>query len=165
MYRALFGVLAMVFGIAAIQLAPNEIAASVLMVVVFLAPIIGFITNDESLSLWEMFSIVGGFLGVILMTNSGMMKHEKELNTFVKIERKDYPYMNLGCFCAFLFAIFMSLTYLKLKQIGNPVHSSIKTFYFAVLQLISALIYIAFVDRRIFEVQNIGTDKYPIGLN
>ena len=70
--------------------------------------------------------------------------------------------MNLGCFCAFLFAIFMSLTYLKLKEIGGQVHSSIKTYYYAVLQLICALVFVAIMDQSVYQVWNIGAAHYPI---
>lgn len=53
----------------AIKLCPVSIAVSIMMTQVFVSTIAGYFFNNEIISKSEIFSIFGGFLGVLILTN------------------------------------------------------------------------------------------------
>lgn len=53
----------------AIKLCPVSIAVSIMMTQVFGSALAGYLLADERLTCPEVFSIIGGFLGVTILTN------------------------------------------------------------------------------------------------
>lgn len=68
-WRSFYGYGAIVSAMMAILLCPLSIANSIMMTQVFVSTIAGYLLNKEKLTNWEIFSIFGGFVGVLLLTN------------------------------------------------------------------------------------------------
>ena len=72
--------------------------------------------------------------------------------------------MHLGIVLAFGYTIFSSLNYLKMREMGNQIHSAIKTYYFGLLCTSLSLVYATYMDPTILKLWLIGTPYYPISL-
>jgi hypothetical protein len=77
-------------------------------------------------------------------------------------DKKEFPYYYLGLLFAVLFTVCSALKFLAMSELGNMVHSSVKTYWFGVFSTVVTTIYIAFWDPSIFKVWNIGQPEYPM---
>lgn len=129
----------------------------------FGSAVAGFCLAGEKLTCPEVFSILGGFLGVLILTNDTLFaeKGDPELERSNK-DLKEYPYYYFGIMSAFLYCLFSVFNFYEMRRMGKGVHSSIKTFYFGLLCSVFTLIYIAFDGYEMYMFHKIGTDEYPI---
>jgi len=68
----------------------------------------------------------------------------------------------MGVAAAFAFAMFSALNFLKMREIGHGVHSSVKTFYFGVLSSSLTAIFMVFYQPSIYLLWNFGKADYPM---
>jgi len=57
----------------AINFAPESIVVSIMTTVVFVSVIVGYAFGGETITRWEILSISGGFIGVIMMSNENFL--------------------------------------------------------------------------------------------
>ena len=70
--RSCYGFGAVLAAMIAIQLTPVSVAVSIMMTQVFASALAGYILSNESLSVPEAISMVGGFAGVLILTNDNI---------------------------------------------------------------------------------------------
>jgi len=114
----------------------------------------------------EVVMIIGGFSGVLVMCNDTFLFSEsaKVIDQHLIDDNLKYPKMHLGILLAFGYTIFSSLNYLKMREMGNQIHSAIKTYYFGLLCTGLSLVYATYMDPTILKLWLIGTKHYPISL-
>ena len=149
----------------AIKLCPVSVAVSIMMMQVFGSALAGYCLSGEQLTCLEILSIIGGFCGVLVLTNHTLLsdKGDPELQRHVQ-DQKDYPYYYFGIASAFIYCLFSVFNFYEMRRMGKGVHSSIKTFYFGVCCVLFTLAYIAYDGPEFFYFHLIGTDDYPINL-
>lgn len=143
--RSLYGFFAVLTAMVAIELTPVSIAVSIMMTQVFASSIAGYILLNETVSALEYVCMIGGFVGVLVLTNDGLLGAEdKKAELRDLLDRMNYPHYSLGVFMGVLFTVFSALNFYEMRRMGNEVHSSIKTFYYGFVCSMFTLIYIAF---------------------
>ena len=128
-----------------------------------MSSIVGYFLAGEKISFYEILSIIGGFMGVMLMVNDSIFapdyskvdkRHAKDL--------QEFHYYYLGLLVACLFTIFSALNFHKMREMGANVHSSIKTFYFGALHSLLTMIWIAFMGPSMFCFWEVGKSTYTL---
>ena len=71
----------------------------------------------------------------------------------------------VGVVSAFGFAIFNALNFIKLRELGSTVHSSVKTFHFEVVSTLGMLIIMTWYEPKIFMLWKIGQTDYPLTID
>jgi len=71
----------------------------------------------------------------------------------------------VGVISAFGFAIFNALNFLKLREIGSNVHSSVKTFHYGVISTFWMMIIMIWYEPKIYMFWKIGQRDYPITID
>ena len=155
--RSMYGFGSIIATFLAIQLMPVSIAVSIMMTTAFVTSLIAFLVAGEKLSGLELLIIMGGFSGVIILTNPSLFTHE----TFdIKVrnwqDKNEYPYYTLGIFCACIFSLCSALNFLAMREIGNCVHSSVKTYYFGLLSSVLTFLFMVLYEPQFFEFWNVG---------
>ena len=77
-------------------------------------------------------------------------------------EKNKYPLYYLGLFFAVSFTVCNALKFLAMSELGNMVHSSVKTFWFGVFSTVVTIIYLMFEDPQLFLFWNMGQPQYSI---
>ena len=103
-----------------------------------------------------------GLIGCLMLINADQLNtpsitHDRDIE-----DKREYPYYYVGMGFAFLFAICNALKFLAISELGNMVHSSLKTYWFGVISAIVMSIYVAFWDPSIFYLWKIGSPEYPM---
>lgn len=161
--RSLYGFAAVLCAMIAVHLTPVSVAVSIMMTQVFASALAGYALGNESLSAFETMSMVGGFAGVLLLTNDSLFGSDDpraELRNI--LDRKQHPHFSLGIFMAVLYTVFSALNFYEMRRMGNGVHSSVKTFYFGVVCTGLTVVYLAAAEPSFFCIWNIGTDAHPL---
>jgi drug/metabolite transporter (DMT)-like permease len=138
MKRSLYGYGSICTTFLAINLMPVSIAVSIMMSTTFVTALLAYFISGESLSYGEIITITLGFTGVLILVNPSIFESDGNND----IEK--YPHFILGCFYAIMFSIFSALNFLSMREIGNAVHSSVKTYYFGALSTFLTLLYLCF---------------------
>lgn len=134
-----------------------------MMTQVFASALAGYVLGNESLSFFETLSMVGGFAGVLLLTNDSLFgSDDPQAELRNVLDRKRHPHYSLGIFMAVLYTAFSALNFYEMRRMGSGVHSSIKTFYFGAVCTGLTLMYLAAMQPSFFFIWNIGTDAYPL---
>ena len=68
--RSVYGFISIAGAMLSIKLCPTSIAISIMMTQVFVSSLIGYLLNDEYISKREIMSIIGGFLGVLVLQDA-----------------------------------------------------------------------------------------------
>jgi len=68
-WRSFYGYGSIVSAMLSINFAPESIAVSIMTTVVFVSVVVGYVFGGETISTYEILSISGGFIGVIMMVN------------------------------------------------------------------------------------------------
>jgi len=137
----------------AIKLAPVTIAVSIMMMMVFGSAICGFCLAGERLGCGEVIAMIGGFLGVITLTNASLfIPSEKGDASDLRdqADNKKYPHEELGIGMAFFYCLFSIFNLYEMRKMGKGVHTSIKTFYFGMLCSAFTIVYILIDDPKFF---------------
>ena len=134
-----------------------------MMTQVFASAIAGYILLNETVSALEYVCMVGGFVGVLVLTNDSLLGAEdKRAELRDLLDRMNYPHYSLGVFMGVMFTIFSALNFYEMRRMGNDVHSSIKTFYYGFVCSTFTLVYIIVQEPALFKVWKMGTDEYPL---
>jgi len=59
------------------------------------------------------------------------------------MDKFKYPYEEFGILMSVLYTLFSAFNYLKMREMGNEIHSSIKTYFFGIVCSGFSLIYVA----------------------
>lgn len=147
----------------AIELCPISVAVSIMMTQVFGSALAGYLLSGEVLSGAELFSIFGGFCGVVILTNQTLFASKGDPEVIrEENDIKKHPNYYIGIGSAIIYTLFSVLNYFEMRRMGKGVHSSIKTYYFGGLCTFFTMIYIAFDGIEMYHFHKIGTDAYPI---
>ena len=65
--------------------------------------------------------------------------------------------------CAF--TVLNALKFIAMSELGNAVHSSVKTLWFGVFSTVLVLIFFIFYEPKIYAIWLIGSESYPLGIN
>lgn len=134
-----------------------------MMTQVFASAIAGYILLNETVSALEYVCMIGGFVGVLVLTNDNLLGAEdKRAELRDLLDRMNYPHYSLGVFMGVMFTIFSAMNFYEMRRMGNDVHSSIKTFYYGFVCSIFTLVYIIVQEPALFKVWKMGTDEYPL---
>ena len=109
--------------------------------------------------------IIIGIFGCILITSPGLFLvgvEQTELNERSLTEEGDYPFYYLGVILAVAFTVVNALKFLAMSELGNAVHSSVKTLWFGIFSTIIVLTFMIFYEPSFYALWRIGTDSYPI---
>jgi len=151
--RSFYGYFSIVGAMVAIKLAPVTVAVSIMMMMVFGSAICGFCLAGEKLGCGEVVAMIGGFFGVLTLTNAHLIfPHEKGDDSDLRdaADNKKYPHEEMGICFAFLYCLFSVANLYEMRKMGKRVHTSIKTFYFGLLCSVFTLVYIAIDDPKFF---------------
>lgn len=80
-----------------------------------------------------------------------------------EIEGNQYPYYYLGLILAWAFTVLNALKFIAMSELGNQVHSSVKTLWFGVFSTALVVTFFIFYEPSMFAFWLIGSDSYPIG--
>ena len=64
--------------------------------------------------------------------------------------------------CAF--TVLNALKFIAMSELGNAVHSSVKTLWFGVFSTVLVLIFFIFYEPKMYAIWLIGSESYPIGI-
>ena len=64
-----------------------------------------------------------------------------------------------------MFSVFSAMNFLAMRELGNCVHSSVKTYYFGVLSTFFAVTFISFKTPSFFKFWDIGQQDFPLSLD
>jgi len=131
-----------------IKYLPFIVSTSVLNASVFTTCLMGWLYAGEKLSKEEIFSVAGGFAGVLLLLNptffSGLQISDLALKMRVGADLAAYPKFNLGIMFGGLFSVFSAMKFITIRGIGDDVHSSLKNYYFGIMSTFTCLIGLVF---------------------
>ena len=149
--RTIFGYVSIGTTVISIQLMPVSVAVSLMMLLGLTTSLLAYFLMDEVLSIPELCAILGGFFGCLLITNSDMFitnNDSERLELLIRESEDDinYPFYGWGVFFAMLFCVCAALNCLAMRELGNMVHSSVKTFYFGALSSILTIIFFIFYN-------------------
>ena len=166
--RSLYGFGSIVVTFMAIQLMPVSIAVSIMMSTSFVTALLAYIMMGEKLAVSEVLTIFGGFMGVVVLTNPKLFMHttgNKAFEMQAMMDAELYPHYGVGIICACMFAVFSALNFLSMREIGNCVHSSIKTFYFGAISTGIMIVWLAFTDIEFYHFWKIGSPEYAMSMD
>jgi hypothetical protein len=63
------------------------------------------------------------------------------------------------------FTVLNALKFIAMSELGNAVHSSVKTLWFGIFSSALVLVFFIFYEPSIFAFWLIGSDSYPLGGN
>jgi len=74
--------------------------------------LVGFIFEGERVSVYELFAVVGGFLGAMLMVNDSIFSGANSVEALRRAnDQKEYQYYYIGMVFAVLYTIFSAFNY------------------------------------------------------
>lgn len=145
-WRSFYGYGAIVAAMIAIKLCPVSVAVSIMMTQVFMSALAGYLFNSELISKKEIFSICGGFVGVLILTNEQFFN--KAGWDRYKADQAKYPHYYFGIGMGVLYTIFSAANFFEMRKMGSGVHSSIKTYYFGYLCSLGTILYILIDESK-----------------
>jgi drug/metabolite transporter (DMT)-like permease len=141
---------------------PVSISASIMQATAFVTSVMAYFVKDEKLTVFEIIVIILGLFGCLMLTNTDLFIQDDISDQRNNSDLIKYPYYYLGFFFSVLFTILNALKIMAMSELGNTVHSSLKTYWFGTFSTISATLFLTFYDPAIFQIWNIGTDQYPM---
>lgn len=147
-FRSFYGYMSIVAAMISILLCPVSIAVSIMMTQVFVSALAGYFFNKEKMSKFEILAIIGGFLGVLILTNehyfndAGRQRHEAD--------KRKYRHYYAGIFMAVLYTVFSALNFFEMRRMGHGIHSSIKTYYFGAMCSMGTALYILAAESHMW---------------
>ena len=72
----------------------------------------------------------------------------------------DYPFYGWGVFFSFLYCLIAAMNALAMREIGNMVHTSVKTFYFGAFSSILTVIFFIFYNPAQLLLWTSDGDNY-----
>jgi hypothetical protein len=103
-----------------------------------------------------------GIIGCILLTNTDYFIDTRQSEQLKDKDMQEFPYYYLGVFFAIAFTILNALKFLAIRELGNMVHSSVKTFWFGTFSTVLTALFLVVYDPSIFELWKIGSPDYPL---
>jgi len=122
MYRCIFGWGVGTLFLIAVMLMPVSVFVALSRVSVLMTPILAYLLLKEKVCYWEVIMIVGGFMGVLILTNPDWFTEDLKgspLYNRDQIEQKSYPYYNLGIAITVISAIVCSLDTIVLRKLND----------------------------------------------
>lgn len=92
----------------AIQLMPVSQSVSLSRLQVFFTPLFAYFIIDEKVSVAEILTIAGGFLGIVLIMNPAWFnasQYGSDIEKQKQLDQIKYPYLFVGLVLSILFAI------------------------------------------------------------
>ena len=160
--RSVYGYAEMLCLFVSITLMPVSVASSIMQATAFVTAIFAHYLKDEPLSSLEVVVILLGLFGCLMLTNTGWFDMDGTSNDREIDENNKYPYYYVGLLFSILFTVCSALKFLAMSELGNMVHSSVKTYWFGVLSTIVTAIYLMFVEPQLYAFWNMGTSAYPM---
>ena len=163
--RTVFGYCSIMLTFASIQLMPVSVAVSIMMLLGLTTSLMAYFILGESLSIPELCAIVGGFFGCLMITKSDMFIDDDNPESLELQQREskdefNYPFYGWGVFLAFLFCFVAAMNTISMREMGNMVHSSVKTFYFGALSSILTIIFFVFYNPAYLMLWTSNGDNY-----
>jgi drug/metabolite transporter (DMT)-like permease len=149
-FRSVFGGLAILGQILAVQFMPLSVAVSIMMMTVFTTSILAWIVLGDSMTLCEIFTIIMGTFGMFMFSNPTAFSDDKKITSRASKEAKEYPNYALGLGIAVSVTLWMALEFLAMSNLKGFVHSSWKTFSLGLLCTVGCLIYTLIADPGVF---------------
>lgn len=149
--RTIFGYISIILTFISIQLMPVSNAVSIMMLLGLTTSLLAYFIMDEILSIPELCAIVGGFFGCLMITKSDIFISDTDSASLELMKRDseddvDYPFYAWGVFFALIYCFTAAITCLAMREMGNMVHSSVKTFYFGALSSIFTIVFFIFYN-------------------
>jgi len=166
-WRSFYGYGSYISAMISIHLLPVSVSISITMSAVFATVLLGYLVAGERISAREVITIIGGTLGVVMLTNPLLFNKRNPNSNLVQrehSEHKQYPHYEWGIFFGILFAIFSAMNLISIRSIGGNIHSSINNYYFGLLSTIITLMVAAYTDPLIFKLWKMGTPHYIISI-
>jgi drug/metabolite transporter (DMT)-like permease len=148
-----------------LALMPISVATSVMQATGFVTAVFAFLFQGEQLSSLEITVILFGLLGCLMLTNADELNESSTTHERDLADKKEYPYYYVGLLFAVLFTVCSAMKFLAMSELGNMVHSSLKTFWFGIFSSVVTAIYVLFWDPSIFYLWKIGSPEYPMDSN
>ena len=104
----------------AIYYLPLAVSQSLLSCAVFATMLLGYFILDEKLSYREIFTIVGGVIGILILVNPELFGDHRKVDMGKRQEKRENSgsgYL-IGLFFALLFSIFSSMKLISIRAIG-----------------------------------------------
>jgi drug/metabolite transporter (DMT)-like permease len=160
--RSVFGYAEMLCLFLSITLMPVSVASSIMQATAFVTSIMAYFLKGEPLSSTEIVVILFGLLGCMMLTNTQWFVDESQTNDRNLDEKNKYPYYVVGLIFAISFTICSALKFLAMSELGNMVHSSVKTYWFGVFSTAVTVIYLMFTEPTLYFFWNMGSAYYPM---
>lgn len=168
--RCLLDWVASVLAIFAVMLIPVSITVSMSRLSVFFTPLVAYLIDHEVVTKYEVCTIAGGFLGVVLIMNPTLFdsseKDIKEIQIRQEKERKQYPYYYLGLVTTVLFALVaaVGVVYVRVlnKSTAKKVPANLQVYYYGLFTCLFVVITSIFMTPQIYAIWNLSSADYPI---
>lgn len=160
--RSVFGYAEMLCLFVSLALMPVSVASSIMQATAFVTAVFAHFIKEEPLGVVELIVIILGLFGCLMLTNTDWFVDDGSSQDREVDEQNKYPYYYVGLFFAVSFTVCSAMKFLAMSELGNMVHSSLKTYWFGVLSTVVTAVYLLIVEPQFFAIWNAGEPEYPM---
>lgn len=161
--RCVIDWIASVLVIFAVMLIPVSLTVSVSRLSVFFTPLLAFIIDNEKVTKYEICTIAGGFLGVLMIMNPSFFDSSDDemadIQERAEKDKKKYPYYYVGLIMTVLFAIVAAVGVVYVRVLNKcsvqRVPPNLQVYYYGIFTTGLVVIASIFLNPGIFAFWNL----------